>query len=376
MALLSLASNEWREVLDDAESARFVGAGYVVFARSGALLAVPFDPARRVTRGSPVPLLERVSHLDGLGAAHFAVSETGTLAYPSASSGVAQARLVWVDRQGRATPIVGDTASYGFPRISPDGRRIAVTVTPDIWVYDLERGNGRRITTDGYNLVPVWNPRGDRITFSAVRAQPAAFFDLHSATADRSSPPELLLAAEGRQFPTSWVPDGRGLLFFEATAAGENIGVLEDGKARSLLAGPYTERGAMPSPDGRWLAYGSDESGEHEVYVTRYPGLAGSERVSIHGGRDPVWSRDGRELFYFQGDVLMVVPIVSAEPLLKTGPPRVLFEWRYSQSRRGYDVAPDGQRFVMIQLPEVTSSHIHLVLNWFQQLERATPTDR
>jgi serine/threonine-protein kinase len=379
-AILSLASNEWRTVLDNAESARYVQAGHLVFAQSGALLAVHFDLARLDTRGSSVPILERVSHLAGLGGAHFAVSDTGTLAYRPADSGATNTTLVWVNRQGRATPIVDDPAPYAAPHVSPDGRQIAVTVTPDIWVYDVERGTGRRLTTDGYNLAPVWDPDGDRLTFSAVRADPAAFFDLHSVPADRLTGPELLMARESRQFPSSWTPDGKVLSFFETTAAGADIGILEGGKASSLLAGQYNEHSPMFSPDGRWLAYVSDESGEEEVYVRRYPGPAGSQLISVDGGREPVWSRDGRELFYRRGDLLMVVPVESTNTILTTRPPQVLFKEQYSLFGRGsglvgYDVAPDGQRFVMLQHPDPASSQINVVLNWFEELKRLVPTD-
>ncbi len=208
-----------------------------------------------------------------------------------------------------------------------------------------------------------------------MRADPAAFFDLHSVPADRLTEPELLLTRESRQFPFSWTPDGKVLSFVETTAAGADIGILEGGKASSLLAGPYNEHSPRFSPDGRWLAYVSDESGEEEVYVTRYPGPAGSQLVSVNGGREPVWSRDGRELFYRRDDLLMVVPVESTDSILTTRPPRVLFEWRFSP-RGGYDVAPDGQRFVMLQLPDATSSQINVVLHWFEELNRLVPREK
>jgi Tol biopolymer transport system component len=303
--------------------------------------------------------------------------------YRPADSGATNTTLVWVNRQGRATPIVDDPAPYAGPNVSPDGRQIAVTVTPDIWVYDVERGTGRRLTTDGYNLEPVWDPDGDQLTFSAVRADPAASFDLHSVPADRLTGPELLMTREGRQFPSSWTPDGKVLSFYETTAAGADIGIFEGGKASSLLAGQYNENSPMFSPDGRWLAYVSDESGEEEVYVRRYPGPAGSQLISVDGGREPVWSRDGRELFYRRGDLLMVVPVESTNTILTTRPPQVLFKGPYSRGVRGsglvgYDVAPDGQRFVMLQPVESQTggaTQINVVLNWFEELKRLVPTE-
>jgi len=375
-AILSLASKDWRAVLANAESARYVRSGHLVYAQSGALRAVPFDLAGGERRGPSVPLHDSVSHLAGLGAAHFAVSDSGTLAYPPADAGAITTKLVWVDRQGQATPIVDDPAPFFAPRVSPDGRRIAVNVGSDVWVYDVERGTPTVLTTDGYNLGPVWEPSG-RLTFSAVRTDPAAFFDLHSVAADRGAAPQLLLGREGRQFPSSWSPDGDVLVFFEATTAGtEEIAVLENGTVRSLLAGrSYSEYSPVFSPDGRWIAYVSHESGREEVYVTRYPGPTSSQPISVNGGREPVWSRDGRELFYRKGDLLMAVPVESAGSTLTAGSPQVLFEGRYALMSRGavaYDVAPDG-RFVMLQPLEVTSPGINVVLHFVEELKRLTP---
>ena len=374
-AILSLASNDWSEVLDNAESARYVHSGHLVYAQSGALRAVPFDLARGETRGSSVPLHDSVPHLAGLGAAHFAVSDSGTLAYPPADGGATNTRLVWVDRQGQATPIVDDPAPFFGPRVSPDGGQIAVTVGPDVWVYDVERGTPTVLTTDGFNIQPVWDPSG-RLTFSAVRADPAAFFDLHSVAVDRGAGPELLLAREGRQFPSSWSPDGNVLVFFESTMAGGDIAVLENGTVRSLLASrSYSEYSPVFSPDGRWIAYVSDESGREEVYVTRYPGPASSQPISVNGGREPVWSRDGRELFYRKGDLLMAVSVESTNSTFTSGSPQVLFQGRYALMDRGgvaYDVARDG-RFVMLQPLEVTSPGINVVLHFVEELKRLAP---
>lgn len=159
---------------------------------------------------------------------------------------------------------------------------------------------------------------------------------------------------------------------------GGDISILEGESASRLLAGSHEEVSPALSPDGRWLAYESDETGQPEIYVTRYPGPAGSRLISVNGGREPLWSRDGRELFYNQGDFLVVVPVESTDSALKTGPPKVLFEVPYAGLDRGgmgYDVSPDGERFVMLQLKEGSSSHINVVVNWTEEFERLVPTE-
>ncbi len=374
-AILSLASNEWDWVLPNAHGARYVPTGHLVYAQEGALMVVAFDLGRLRPSGSPIPTIERVPYLAGLGGAHFAVSDTGTLAYPPEDSGARDTTLVWVDRQNQqATPVVDGLAPYKTPRLSPDGSQIAVTITPDIWVIDVESGGRTKLTTEGYNLMPVWDPQRNGLTFSAVTG--AAHFDLHFVPADRATEPEQLLARGGRQLPSAWSPDGNVLAFFETTPAGANIGILEGGSPSGFLSGPSNEDSPMFSPDGRWIAYVSDNTGKQEVYVKSYLEPGGSTPVSVNGGREPVWSRDGRELFYRQGEFLMVVLVETSDSDITFGPERVLLSGWPSRRYGGgsqYDVALDGNRFLMLQRPEATPSHINVVLDWFDELNRLVP---
>ena len=380
-ALLSLESDGWDTVLLNAWSARYVSTGHLVYAQEGALLAVEFDTAQVETRGSPIPMGEQVSHVAHLGFAHFAVSNTGTLLYASDSE-MGYNTLVWVDRAGQTTPLTTNPGPHFYPRISPDGRQIAVDVTGDIWIYDVETGNRRPLTTAGFNLESVWNPDGESLTFSSVRTDSASYFDLYSLPADRRTEPELLLTREGRQFPTSWSSDGELLGFYEWTPSGLDIGVLRGGNPSPVLTEEsYNEHSPSFSLDGRWLAHVSDESGHAEIYVRRYPGPGGSQLISSDGGTQPRWSSDGRELFYRNGDLFMRVPVESTDRDFPFGTPEVLFEGRFaSGTAKGgginYDVEPGAERFLMLQLsPDAEPSKLHIIQNWFEELKRLVPTN-
>ena len=375
-AVLSFDTNETRPVIRNAGAARYIESGHLLYFQSGSLLAAAFDPAALEIQGSPAPIQEQVSYHPTLGIARFAVANTGTLVYAPADAWTGNTTMVWVDRAGAVRPLGAAPGDFSYPRISPDGRQIAVAVTPHIWLYDAERGTGLPLTTNGINVEPVWTPDGAQITFS--RTTPGTYFDLYSIAADRSRPPELLLQREGRQLPTSWSPDGRTLGFYERTDTGEmDIWVLEDRKARAVLAEDHIEHSPVLSPDGRWLAYVSFETGSAEVHVRPYPGPGRARIVSLKGGTQPLWSRDGRELFYRSGDFLMVVPLESRGSELMLGTPKPLFEGRFDYGPGGsdgdggglnYDVTPDGSRFIMLQLPEVRSSQIHVVTDWFSEL--------
>ena len=200
-AVLSYDSSDWRPLLPGSGWARYVPSGHLVYnTQSGALMAVAFDPDQLAIRGSPIPMLEQVSQGPEEGLLHLATSDTGTLVYAPAGAGAAQLSLVRVGREGQPTPLQSDTAAYAFPRISPDGRRIAATVGGgDIWVYDANTGVGRPVTTEGSNSEPIWSPDGERITFTSLRSGSLGF-DLYSVPADRRSEPRRVLSREGRQF--------------------------------------------------------------------------------------------------------------------------------------------------------------------------------
>jgi serine/threonine-protein kinase len=378
-AILSLASGRWRELsqLGEASAARYLPSGHLVYAVAGRLMAVRFDPGRHQVRHSPVTIVEDL-YTSSPGRAYFAASVGGSLAYVA---GPAQERtLVLVDRQGKALPLIPEKALYQHPRFSPDGRSVAYEMGPpgnrDIWVLDLGRRTRSRLTFQGDTTIPVWTVDGTRIAFGSVVTT-----DLFWKGADGSSEAEPLLRREraGFTFPSSWSPDGRTLAFTEMHPTnGYDIWVLPvegDRTPSKVLATAFDEIWGVFSPDGRFLAYLSDETGRKEVYVRGYP-RGGKWTVSSDGGVEPVWSADGRELFYRQGDRVMVVT-VTTRPSFSAGEPQVLFQGRYDLSVTGdshYDVSPDGRHFAMVALGEESApARIHVVLNWSQELERLLP---
>jgi len=277
-----------------------------------------------------------------------------------------------------------------FPRLSPDGRRVAVTITEQenqIWLYDLSRETLTRSTFEGtQNYNPLWTPDGKRIAFESNRAGPINIF---WPLADGSGGFERLTTSEYLNAPMSWSPDGRLLNFIGIDpTTGVDIWVLRMGdppagsgqvrKAQLFLQTPFNENTSRFSPDGRWMAYISDESGRNEVYVQPYPGPGGKWQISTEGGTEPVWNPNGRELFYRSGDRMMAVDIVT-QPGFVAGRPRMLFEKRYEAAPApivNYDVSPDGQRFLMIKpvdQEEAAPTQINVVLNWFEELKRRVP---
>ena len=298
-----------------------------------------------------------------------ALSNDGTLAYSEPAS----REIVWVDRQGEATPLL-HPAEGGEPRLSPDGRRLAVRIDPDIYIYDLERGSRDRLTFERVNVAPVWSPDGKRIAFSSTDVPTA----MYSKSAEGSGKRESLLRRDNLPWAYSWSPEG--LLSFREThpTTGYDIWVLplaaDDGPV-PFLTSPFNEESSIFSPDGRWIAYISDESGRYEVYVRPYPGPGRRWTISTEGGEAPVWSGDGRELFFVRGQQLWAVT-VETEPDFRAGTPRLLFEGPYDLSslHPHYDVSPDG-RFIMLKLEEKRST-FNIILNWLDELERLAPRNQ
>jgi Tol biopolymer transport system component len=361
---------------------RYAPSGQLVYAKGGNLMAVPFDPQRLEVTGTSVPVAEGVLQSPVSGAAQYSLSATGSLAYVSGGIQATQLRLVWVNRNGTEQPLGAPGRTYFAPRLSPDGRRVAVGITgseSQIWLYDLSRDTLTRFTFEGnYNPVAVWTPDGKRIAFESNKEGPPNLF---WQLADGSGGLERLNTGEYIQVPMSWSSDGRLLAFMEVNSAtGVDIWVLRLGerKAEPFLRTPFNEGAPRFSPDGRWLAYISDESGRYEVYVQPYPGPGGKWQISTEGGTEPVWNPNGRELFYRSGDKMLAVDITT-QPGFAAGNPRMLFEGPYELSPvqiAQYDVSPDGQRFLMLKPSEqeAAPTQINVVLNWFEELKRRVPT--
>ena len=393
VAVQSVGTGERRNLIQGT-SPRYAPSGHLVYEQGGSLMAMPFDPQRLTDTGTPVPVVEGVLQSTSSGAAQYSFSATGSLVYVSGGVQAPQSRLVWVSRNGTEQPLAAPAHDYVGPRLSPDGLRVAVGIVEQetqVWLYDLSRETLTRFTFEGtVNLNPAWTPDGKRIAFNSSKE--AALANIVWQLADGSGGRERLATSEYVQVPMSWSPDGQLLAFIELNPTTSlDIWVLRMGdpsagpgqvrKAQPFLQTPFNESVPAFSPDGHWLAYISDESGRYEIYVQPYPGPGGKWQISTDGGTEPVWNRNGRELFYRSGNKMMAVDIAT-KPSFAAGKPRMLFEGPYRPTGttiQNYDVSPDGQRFLMLKSGEQGESaptQINVVLNWFEELKQKVPTGK
>ena len=373
--LVRLDRHEDRLLTGTYTSARLTPTGHLIAARPGQLLAIPFDQNRWEITGGEIPVVTGL-RTDSWGAAHFSFSRDGTLAYVQGPPGTA-GELVSFDRTGSATPVPGfGVDNYGAFRLSPTGNRLAITVsaaTSELWVRDLARGTRIRLNAAAGSGYPLWTPDGNWVTFGASTG---GAWNIFRQRADGSGEPERLLSSENNQIPYAWSSDGSVLAYTELNSTTrQDIWLLSasDRQAQPLFNSAANEGQPAFSPDGRWLAYVSDESGRSEVYVTSYP--AGRDRtlISVDGGEEPVWSRSSNEFYYRNGQRWMAVT-TSFRPTFDASRPRVLFEGNYlNVPGLSYDVTADGRRFVLIRgLETPPTREIHVVLNWFEELKRLT----
>ena len=361
----SLDTGQRHPLIQGAAQAHYVPPGYLVYARAGTLYAVPFDEkALRVT-GQPVAMVEGVREDPRHGAAQFVVSANGTLAY--VSGGLAPRRSSgWTDRDAPDADPAG-TPVVRYPRLSPDGSRLAVAVgggNDAIFVHDLAQGGLTRVTSDGNQLRPTWTHDGKQIT--TVKTET---LELISSNVDRVGVEEILYRSDTLQpSPASWSSDGRVLAFTQ----GGDIWTLTwpERHASKLTDSRFNKSRPSISPDQRWLAYVSDESDQNEVYVQQFPGAGQRWMVSKGGGTEPVWARDSQSLYFRQGPKLMAVRGRPPFPQ-----PVELFEapWAVGGDTRRYDVAPDGQGFIMTRVSDAPAARIHVILNWIEELKRRVP---
>ena len=384
---------------------RYVSTGHLVYVRLGTLMAVPFDPGRLAVSGGATGMIDGVMQAADRNAGYvfnslagqFTVSDTGALVYLTGGTVAAADRLLaWVDRHGKSQALTTPPRPYSAPRLSPDGQRAAVHTLdpPQVWIVDIARGALSPVTVDRQNDQGVFAPPdGKRIAFRSYADGSEG--NLYVKAADGSGEGERLTTSARSQTPSSWSPDGTTLAYVEE---GDSTGLFQfdiwllsirDRTTRPLIRTAANEMTPEFSPDGKWLAYVSNnEGGRHDVYVQPYPGPGERHLISTNGGEQPVWSRDGRELFYvqnggynFRGVVptLMSVKVETA-PAFRAGTPELVFEnaallqvWG-----RGYDVAPDGQRFLLALNTEaptnLTPAQMILVQHWFEELKRLVPT--
>ena len=376
-------------ILENAAGTFFVPPGYLVFGRDGQAMAVPFDPGARAVRGSPVMLRDPpfVSGTSGL--PQLAISEQGTLVMLSPDQGDERLVLVWADRGGTTTPAFTVPRRYSDPRLSPDGRRVALHLWDeenDIWIADLQRGDLTRITFDpAEDETPVWSPDGRYVAYSSDRqGQPRTVFRKR-VDGNASEPEEVVWQGSEHSHVTDWSPDGRTIIVQRAaTATSDDVLAIDvDTKeATPLLASPFSERQARISPNGRWLAYTSSESGRPEVFVQSYPALDARVTVSTNGGVEPVWSRDSTRLYFRTDDDIMMSSVVSTDPL-ELSTPAALFADRFVRTQGDnhihFDPAPDG-RLLLIAYPDVAreagpreGGRLMIAVNWLEELKRTLP---
>jgi eukaryotic-like serine/threonine-protein kinase len=359
--------------------ARYLPTGHLLYQESSNVLLVPFDLAHLKPIGEARSVLQGLPTFQYAGEDHasLAVSATGTLVHESGSAGGDVATLVWVNRSGQTSPLPMPPAGYFYPRVSPDGARVAVNAdNAQIWICDLETGRRRRLTQGGISYAPVWTNDGKWIAFTTYRSGYVNIF-WKPVDSDGQSEP-LVVNRWGRKYPASRSPDGRVLIYNTLNpAGGGDIWSLPIGGAASPLRNTrFQERLARLSPDGRWLAYVSNESGRDEVYVRPFAGPGETRPVSTDGGDEPVWSNTGRELFYRNGNTMMTVEIAPG-PEFRPGKPQRLFDLDEGLYDAGgwvaatYDVSRDDQRFLMIkrvaQKPPATE--LKVIVNWLEEVK-------
>jgi len=335
-------------------------------------MAVAFDADKMRISGEPFPIAEQVHSYPNTASAVYSVSDSGTLAYQAGSS-PAISELVWFDQIGKRLVSLGKAGDYEDPRISPDGRRIAVdrfdplSGAVNIWVYSVDQKNAARFTfSSSFDHNPVWAPDGNRIAFDTNRNGPA---DIYIKPVSGMGNEEPLLQSGYPKSPTDWSPDGRFLLFQQLDPQTKyDVWVLPlegERKPAPLVHGNRNDMDGQFSPDGRWVAYSSDESGRWEVYVTAFAGSGGKWQVSTSGGTQPRWKRDGKQLFFLAPDRKLMAADVELGSGFQAAPPRPLFETRSRYTGTAYDVAPDGKIFLVNTiLSGDTSAPLTVVLNW------------
>ena len=374
-ALLSLATKKWTHVLAGIQSCRYATSGHLLVSNPHGIQAAPFDPDHPSATNALTFVVDDVYSTTSTSSSWFAVSDNGTLAYVPGDPNLGT--LTWIDREGRATPVSGRSESFENLVLSPDGTRAVVGNNEGaLWVVDLKRGTKIRLTLDGdgSNAYPVWSGDGTRIFFGSNRG---GDWDIYAVAAG-GGPATRVLARKDNQFPLSLAPDGTLLYNERSKEVTSGLWMLApDGTVTPYLVSPGSKVGAKFSPDGSLVAYVSDETGREEVYVRSVAKREDVVTVSPDGGGAPMWSPDGRELFYRRGDAFMTVGI-TASGSISVGEPKKLFETYAARGRTsnhpGYSVSPDGRRFLVQLLdPRALPTQINVVENWFEELNAKVP---
>jgi serine/threonine protein kinase/Tol biopolymer transport system component len=375
----ALSDNTTRPVLNTDFSAVYA-AGHLLFVKNGALMGQSFDDRAVKLSGEPFLIAEQVRTFFIV--PHLSVAENGTLAYQS--GGTQTPQLVWFDRHGKQIGTVGEAADYSNPSLAPDEKRIAVcirdakTKVRDIWLFDLMRGAKSRFTFDpAEDLNPTWSTDGSRIFFSSSRKGPR---DLYQKRVDAADDEEIIYASSDIKNVEAISPDGRFLLYNTNPGSNDHSTKNDlwfmpmDGERipKPYLKTQFNEDQADISPDGRWIAYRSDESGREEIYVATFPQIGGKWQISSGGGDEPRWRRDGKELFFTVGDrKVMSAEVKTNSAAFETSVPTILFETQLGNlGRNRYVVTGDGRRFLVSARLDDPALPINIVLNWTAELKK------
>ena len=384
----SLETGERVTLIEGGRDARYVETGHLVYGLNGVVFAVAFDLDARHVLGGPVPLVEGVQFAENTGAAQFSIARNGSLVYVPGPAGAEDAlSLMWVTRTGEETPTAAPVRNYDSIRVSPDGTRVAAVIdgddNTDVWIWHLDQGPLSRLTFhEAADFAPLWTLDSSRVVFSSNRDGGGLFW----RAADGTGEVEPLLESTSGSRPWGWTADGR-LLFDQPSGV---IGVLTVEGDRTVEMLLETESASDASwspepalsPDGRWLAYQSNESGRWEIFVQPFPDIDdGKWQVSTNGGYDPVWSPDGRDLFYLEVPERIMVAEVETDPTFNSGTPTEAFDAvPYALfGPRYYDLAPDGERFLMTKAGvtqtegEDRFTGMIVVENWFEELKERVP---
>jgi serine/threonine-protein kinase len=392
MVVVPLKTGSVKTVAGGGYSGRYLPSGHLIYIHQGTLFGVPFDLKSLATRGTPIPIQEEIAGSGQTGAGQLDFSRTGTLVYLSGKTGIGANSVVWMDDTGKQTPVVMPAGFVITPRLSPDGTKLALAMNGDISVYDLQRNAMTRITfTSSGNAFPVWAPDGKHIAYRSLGD------GIWWTRADGSAQPQRILETTDQTESGSFSPDGRQLAFSQVRSTNNSgIWILpldisdpdhpKPGKPELFLQTAGVVIHPAFSPDGRWLAYASNEAGPYQVYVRPYPAGAtggGQWQISTAGGAIPVWSRSGKELFYrpTNGSRIMVVDYTAKGETFSPGTPRV---WSGTPTLvtglfPSFDVAPDGKRIVTFPVAETArggekaSLHVTFLVNFFDQLRRKLP---
>jgi serine/threonine protein kinase len=374
----SLDSSASKVILHAGSNMAYVN-GYLLFVRQDNLMAQAFDPDKLEFKGDAVPIAQQIQYSALRSKGMYSVSQNGVLVYQS-GGGTLPSKFEWFDRNGRESASFGDRTPSFVATLSPEGKRIALdsydeqSRNEDVWIYDIARGASTRLTFDqAIDDVPIWSPDGNSVVFSSNRK---GHYDLYRKNSNGTGTEELLIESTLDKYATSWSSDGQYICY---STTGDpktkwDLWILPlsgDRKPRPFLQTEFSEWVGSFSPDGRWIAYQSDESGRYEIYVRPFQGSEGKWQVSTGGGEGPAWSRNGHELFFTSADRrLMAVDVKAAGSTFEAGTPHALFELDARGQGDWRDVTADGQRFLMSVTPGATSVPLTLVANWDNELRK------